>query len=487
MTKTLATLALAVVPALLLSACNGGSTGNASGVAALPNASQATTSFGPRMHRNDNGPQDLHAGGADFPEVAYNLTQQPVGNYNQSQPGPGAGSLFFSVPTTGTIYYCITGSGDGRKAFDGGPGDSQFPPTDPCAALGQTVTGFGGRQDPLDFVGSSTALASTDYTTYKQYREPATGTNYGEPFEIPQIGGPIVYLFRPPDFSASKIKFSTWSYCAISNGTISNWNDPALTADNGGTSLTGGVSEPITFYFRSDSAGISFAITNRLNTACNVSWKKPYNKAPYQSSGHSAAWTYGVNNTWPGPGSSGHPNANFIGEVGSSGIVAAVQSTAFSTGYVEGSAAKQASPALGQALLQNGTKNGAAIFVDPTNKTALVNAFKKVVASSIQYGGGSDGIPLGTSRPECVLYIDSSNFVSPPAKTYPIVLLSYLLFYGNNNGVHVPDKKTLIKYLYSNPANTIINGFENTPLALSVRTAALKALNGSGSVQPCLK
>lgn len=484
MTKTLATLAASAVSALLLSACNGGSAGSASGVAALPNASQATSPFASRVHRNDGGPQDLHAGGADFPEVAYNLTQQPVGNYNQSQPGPGAGSLFFSAPTTGTVYYCITGSGDGRKAFDGGPGDSQFPPTGPCAPLGQSVTGFGGRQDPLDFVASSTAMASTEYATYKQYREPPTGTNWGEPFEIPQLGGPIVFPFRPGDFSVSKIKFSTWSYCAISNGTISDWNDPALTKDNGGTSLTGGVSEPITYFFRSDSAGITFAITNRLNTACNVSWTKPYNKAPYQSGGRTAAWTYGVNQTWPGPGSSGHPNASFIGEVGSSGIVSGIQSTAFGTGYVEGSAAKQASPGLGQALLQNG---GPTIFVDPTNKTALVNAFKKVIASNIQYGEGSDGIALGTSRPECVLYIDPSNFISPPAKSYPIVLISYLLFYGNNHAVHVSDKKKLIKYLYSGAANTIINGFENTPLSQSVRSASLTALNGTGTQQPCLK
>jgi ABC-type phosphate transport system substrate-binding protein len=485
MTKTLATLALAAVPALLLSACSGGSTGNASGVAALPNASQATASFGPRMHRNDNGPQDLHAGGADFPEVAYNLTQQPVGNYNQSQPGPGAGSLFYSAPTTGTIYYCITGATDGRKAYIGGPGDSQFPPTGPCAALGQTVTGFGGRQDPLDFIASSTAMASTEYTTYKQYREPATGTNWGEPFEIPQIGGPIVFMYRPGDFgSPTKIQLSTWTYCAISNGTISNWNDPALTKDNGGTSLTGGISEPITFYFRSDSAGITNALTNRLNTACNVSWKKPYNKAPYESSGHSAAWTYGVNSSWPGPGSSGHPNSNFIGEVGSPGIVAAVQSQAFGTGYAEGAIVKQASPALGQAWLQNGTPTE---FVNPTNKSALVKAFNKVTSANIQYGEGSDGNPLGTSRPECILYISSSNFVSPPAKSYPIVLVSYLLFYGNNNGVHVADKKALIKYLYSAPANSIINGFEFTPLAKSVQTASLDALKGGGGNQPCLK
>ena len=117
------------------------------------------------------------------------------------------------------------------------------------------------------------------------------------------------------DFNSnvSSIKLSTWTYCAIANGTISNWNDPAITADNG-TSVTGGTSEPITFYFRSDSAASTQNFTNHLNTACNVTWKKPYNKSPYQSAGHSAAWTFGVNSKWPGPGSSGDPNPNFIGE-----------------------------------------------------------------------------------------------------------------------------------------------------------------------------
>ena len=40
-----------------------------------------------------------------------------------------------------------------------------------------------GRQDPLDFAATATALASTEYNTYKEYREPTSGTNWGEPFE----------------------------------------------------------------------------------------------------------------------------------------------------------------------------------------------------------------------------------------------------------------------------------------------------------------
>jgi phosphate transport system substrate-binding protein len=483
MNKTLATLAMATVPALLLSACNGGAMGP-SGTTALPATSHGVVGH---VKPNDNGPQDLHAGGATFPAYAYNLGNQPVGNYNQAQQPPGAGSLFYAAPTAGTIYYCLTGSGAGRKAFEGGPNDSAAPPTGPCAPLGATATGFGGRLDPLDFVGSDVAMPSTEYSTYVQYRK-QTSPSWGEPFEFPTIGGPIVYGYRAKDFNNNKaVKFSAWTYCAIANGVINNWNDPAITNDNGGNSITGGTSQPITFYFRSDSSGTSFQYTNHLNTACNVTWPAPYNAAPYESSGHSAAWTFGVNSTWPGPGSSGDPNPNFIGENGNPGVLAAIQATPFGTGYVEGAYAKAANPPVAQAWLQNGQNGQNPIFVNPTTKAAVTAALKKVVAKNITFGGGSDGQPLGTSAPQCVLYVDPSNFVTPAAKAYPIVGISYFLFYGNNNGVHVSDKIALIKFMESAQANKIVKKLEYTSLSSSIQKAVLSALNGSSKKAACLQ
>ena len=128
MKTTLVTTALATLCALTLSACGGNSAGG-SGFGTIPNTQSPATR---RMHHEDNGPQDLHAGGADVPAYSYNLGSQPVGTYNQNQPGPLPGSLFYAAPTTGTIYYCLTSSTDGRDAFEGS-GDSGFPPTGPCA------------------------------------------------------------------------------------------------------------------------------------------------------------------------------------------------------------------------------------------------------------------------------------------------------------------------------------------------------------------
>lgn len=487
MRKSLATLALATLPALALSACNGSSPGTQNLTPAGPQA--GPVHHNGRVHRDDNGAQDLHAGGADIPAYAYNLGSQPVGYYDQSQPGPGQGSLFYSYGGTGTIYYCLTSSTDGRKAFEG-EGDSGYPPTGPCAPLGSSATGFGGRVDPLDFVGSAVALASTECcvsgTPYYNGRLSGSVT-WGQPFEFPQIGGPIVFGFRPGDFKGNvkRVRFSTWTYCAIANGTVSNWDDPAITADNGKAVVS--QSEPITFYFRSDSAGTTQNFTNHLNSACNITFQKPYNAPPYGSASRSAAWTFGVSSTWPGPGSPNDANPNFIGEAGDPGVLAGVQSTPYATGYIEGAYVAAASPHVGQAALQNGMKGKNALFIDPTNKAKLDKAFAKVTASNITYGGGSDGTPLGSTTPWCQLYIPTSYYVNPPKGAYPIVDVSYLLFYGQNNGTHVSDKTTLIKFLESPAANKIINKLEYTPLSSSVENAVITALNGSASQPACLQ
>ncbi|MBV8529927.1 MAG: substrate-binding domain-containing protein, partial [Candidatus Eremiobacteraeota bacterium] len=368
MKNTLATLVLAAVPALLFSACNG-STGGAGTTSIVPNA-PAASQHG-RIHPNDQSAADLHAGGATFPAYAYNLGKQPAGPASGPQAPPGTGSLFAAYGGTGTIYYCLTGSGFGRSEFESNNGTA----TVACQNLGDPPLGFGARTDPLDFVGSDVAMASTECcasgTTYYTGRI-STSPSWGQPFEFPSLGGPIVFGYRPQDFSVSHIQLSTWSYCAIVNGTISDWNDPAITADNGGTSVTGGSSRTITFYFRSDKSGTTYQFVNHLNDSgafgCNQSFGFPYNAPPYAGSGRSAAWTFGgANQVWPGPGSSGHPNTNFIGESGNPGVLTAIQGTPYGTGYVEGAWAASANPKVAQARLQNGGGGSTATFGDPTN------------------------------------------------------------------------------------------------------------------------
>ncbi len=467
---------LVALPALLISACSGGA-GSGTASQGIPNARQV-------VRGHDAGPQDLHAGGATFPGYAYNLASQPTGLASASQAGPGAGSLFASAGTTGTIYYCLTGSGFGRKVFtDATPANA----TAACAALGLTPTGFGGRTDPPDFVGSDVAMASTDYTTYKTNREPGVGTNWGEPFEFPAIGGPIVYGYRTADFKKLthhhlSIQLSEWSYCAIANGTVTDWNDDAITADNGGVSVTGGKSEPITFYYRSDGSGTSYIFQNHLATVCSSSWLPPYSKKPYETPQRNAAWTVGTSQSWLGK-----TTGNFIGESGNPGVLAAIQGQRYGTGYVEGAYARSASvPKISQAWLQNSQGN----FVDPTVAKNVNTAINKLSIGDVTFGGGSDGLQLATSRKTCVLYINPKHFANPDAKgAYPIVGVSYLLFYGNNNGVHVADKLKLINYIESAPANALVGGLEYTALGKSLQSLVRQAATGTGNYagHPCIQ
>jgi ABC-type phosphate transport system substrate-binding protein len=487
MSKTLATLALAALPALVLSACNGNAGGTTGLTPSAPNAS--TGAHHGRIHRNLDA--NLHSGGATFPAYGYNLGAQPVGTPGPGQPTPGPGSILAEAGTQGTVFYCLTGSGFGRKEFEADNGTA----TMPCAALGESPSGFGGEEDPLDFVGSDVAMPSTECcvsgTTY--YNGRLTGSvTWGQPFELPTFGGPIVFPYNEDGFTgvpgSRYMQLSTWTYCAIANGTISNWNDPAITADNDGQSVTGGVNETLDFYFRSDSSGTTYLTTNKLNHTCNGGWKAPYNKSPYQdiSKGRDASWTFGVSMLWPGPGSSGDPNTRFTGESGNPGVVAGIQSNEWGTGYAEG-AWVASSPAgsygtLEQAsLLDTSNKH----FVSPTNAADVAKALSK--ATKIDFGGGSDGNPLGSTTPWCQLYLPPTEFVNPPAGAYPLVGLSYWLFYGNNNGIHVPDKKTLIEFIASKSADNLLKPLEYTALSTKVHSAILKALKGSGSQTACLQ
>ncbi len=511
MRKALSALVLMAAPALVLSACNSSSGTVPSTPGMQPNSRIAAHGSHKRPH--DFNSADLHAGGATFPAYAYNLGNQPTGcavgtapscgtgSANPQQP-PGTGSLFDLAPTTGTIYYCLTGSGFGRAAFTNPNGKSITGiSTQPCAPLGASPTGMGGRVDPLDFVGSDQAMVAADYVTYNSDRGlgSSLSPNQGEPFEFPAIGGAITYGYRPKDLGKilpNGLKLSTWSLCAIANGTISTWNDPAIAQDNG-VATTALPNKTITFYFRSDGSGTSYNFQNYLAANCVSSWPAPYNAAPYEGSGHSAAWTYGSGTNWNGPGSGSVPNANFIGESGNPGVLAAIQSTPYGTGYVESAWARSASPAVLTPWIQSGlAKNHRPYFVNAVSQPARVAlALAGLNARYVTYGESGDvptPVSLGSTRPDCILFINPSHFAHTAADTFPIVGVSYLMFYGKNNA-HYADDKALISWLTgvtpsgSSPANAAMIKTGYVPLSAGIHQAIRNALNGHGhSTSPCL-
>jgi ABC-type phosphate transport system substrate-binding protein len=502
MRKTLAILAWAAIPALLMSACNG-NPGGSSGIGSLPNTPVAGEHG--RVHHNDNTTSDIHGGGATFPAYGYNLGDQPVGLYTAAQATPGPGSLLYNVAAKNSdgnnYYYCLTGSGYGRKEFEG----VQAVGTDACATLTGTPSGFGGRTDPIDFVGSDVAMPSTECCASGTAYATNYASTYGQPFEFPTYGGPIVFPYIDEGGSGltglggSQLKLSTWTYCAIANGTIGYWDDGAITADNGGTAVAG--HQPIYFYYRSDGSGTTYLFENKLadsSKGCNQTFRGAYAKAPYASSGRSAAWTFAPVNlnslAWTGPNGTQTSGSVFSGASGNPGILSCIQGgtcgTAgfpYGTGYAEGAwAAAATSPSVGQAALLSGTT-----FVSPTNQNAVAQALKKASAAKIQFGQGADGVSLGSSTPNCQLYIPPAAFVDPPTGAYPIVGLSYFLFYGKDQtrsgSNHFTDLKALIQYVDSNAWNNALPSLEYTPLPASTQKKIQKALAGTHATPACLK
>jgi ABC-type phosphate transport system substrate-binding protein len=498
MRKTLAFLAWAAIPALLLSACNGNS-GGSSGMGSLPTA--PTAGQHGRAHHNDTSAADLHAGGSDLPAYGYNLGDQPTGLYTSSQATPGPGSLLAYAAQQNadgnSYYYCTSSSGYGRKEFTG----AQDVGSDACAALGSTATGFGGRGDPIDFAGSD-PMSSTDCCSGSTPYATNYASTYGQPFEFPTYGGPIVFPYINEGgngltgLGSDQLKLSTWTYCAIANGTVGYWDDAAITKDNGGTPVAG--HQPITFYYRGDSSFVSYIFENKLNNSakgCNQTFKGAYIKPPYAGTGRSAAWTYGVTSlttlAWTGPTGTQNSGSTFTGETGDPGIIEAVQGIIgtgypYATGYAEGAwTAAASSPNVGQAALQNGPT-----FVSPTNPNAVANALKKANAGSILYGEGGDGNSLGSSTPWCQLYIPPSAYVNPPTGAYPIVGLGYFLFYGKNqsrgSSNHYTDLKNLIVDLDSTYWNNALPNLEYSPVPASTQKKIQKALVGSKSQKACL-
>ncbi|HZZ65906.1 MAG TPA: substrate-binding domain-containing protein [Candidatus Baltobacteraceae bacterium] len=463
MTSTTSKIAAAAFAAAFLAACGGqgGVTPRTSTQRPIPGSPRA---------KKDISAADLHAGGGAFPMEVYNGDQQPVGQYpNPSQQQPTTVSLFFNYPsTTANIYYCQTGSDFGKGIYTGtNTGGS----TAACANEGVAATGFGGEVDPPDFVGTDVPFSAADNTAYQANRQ----FSHGNPAEIPTVAGPIDYTYNTGDLTglgAKTLKLSRWSYCAISNGTVKDWNDSAITADNGGVSVTGGTSLPITFVYRSDQDGTNLTLQRHLGIVCGSSWTGVYASAPYQSTGRSAKWTGGAaSETWTGP-----TTGNFVAAYGPDAQISTITSTTGGAGAVDGPLAT--AQGLGTALLQN----QAAAFIDPTNSTAL----KASVSHMLVRLGSTDGGATGAPNSACIAYVPPYTYDNPSvSNAYPIMELSYVLAYQKNN-LHFANLVTLLKYIdriYSSPpagsADAVIlqNGY--VPLDTSMKSYVSHMLSGS--------
>lgn len=205
----------------------------------------------------------------------------------------GAGSTF-AIPlldackagylsATGNTYtYSGGGSGAGRSASDKGIGDFNFSDTPHTAA---------------------TRLATV--------------------IHVPVIAAPIAVMYNLN--SSQPLNLSAAAIAGIFGGTITQWNDPAIAADNAHFILP---AKKIQVIYRSDSSGTSGNFTNFLYGMAPTLWTKPGNN-DFKAS-------------FPGNINASTSLGRIVAAAGSSGVSVLAGKTMYSITYAEKNYAKAA-------------------------------------------------------------------------------------------------------------------------------------------------
>ncbi|AYV48162.1 hypothetical protein CFHF_23670 [Caulobacter flavus] len=193
--------------------------------------------------------------------------------------------------TSNTVRYISTGSGTGIAGIYSHDA-SKYGDIDLATAGDQ----FWPR---VHYGLSETSLSASDVNVYNNggtvqgvtvAASPTAGQYplpkplYGALVQFPVAIAPVAVAFDPvykkvrnADGSVTSVSFNlvggelkldAATYCKIFNGQITDWSDSALTALNGGTSLTGGVSVPLQIVGRSESSGTTGLFTRHLAAVC---------------------------------------------------------------------------------------------------------------------------------------------------------------------------------------------------------------------------
>ncbi|MEH1841919.1 MAG: substrate-binding domain-containing protein [Nostoc sp.] len=305
--------------------------------------------------------------------VGQSVTQKSLAQTSKNL-GNGAGAstvtTLFTAIKGFTFTYAPVGSGAGLTAF--------FTQKQPDGTTPKITF-------PVNFADSDDPVAETEKRATRPY------------IQVPVVGVGITLAYNPTGLTvpAGGIKLSPASYCGILNGSIKNWNDKSISADNGGKLIA--LNAPIKVVRRADSSGSTFLLSSHLNTVC---------KTP----GVPAAdvWKNGVGTTvnWP---------STFLSATGGGGVADTVAITKGGFGYVDNATRLSKKLPLPAALLKN--KAGNYIAPSPTAITAAIKD-----GTVVKYGTNKN-----------LTRID--NLTNPSsANAYPISGATYLLYYSGETG-----------------------------------------------------
>jgi phosphate transport system substrate-binding protein len=340
------------------------------------------------------------------------------GAANESTPR-GSGGDTAKAGASGTI----AGAGASSQAAAMEAWIAAFTSANPGATINYDPSGSGAGRD--QFLGGGVAFAGSDAYLDEEELPQAQQRCGGADavIEIPGYISPIAVIYNLPDFPDLQLAPAT--IARIFNRQITNWNDPAIAAENPGKTLPDLAITPVN---RSDEPGTTENFTEYLVAAAGTDW-------PHEASGD-----------WPVAG----------GEAaqGTSGVVGAVEAGAGTIGYADASQAGD----LGTVKVKVGDA-----YVAPTAEAAaaLVESSERVP----NRGQYSFAVDLNRDTTE--------------AGNYPIVLVSYelaCLTYPDANTANLV--KSFLGYVISQEGQQAAAGAAGSaPISDSERSAFQPAID----------
>ena len=327
-------------------------------------------------------------------------TQAPAG----ATTGAAAGAAGAQPSAAAVDYSSVTPSttiGKNDKAEVTGAGSTAIYPWLSAVAQIYQQQVAPGVSVNYQAIGSGGGIAqftakTVDFGASDIYLSDAQEQQIGVPvLNVPMIHWAAAMTYNLPGFTG-EVRFSPDTIAGIYMGKITNWNDPALAADNPGVTLP---NLGITVAHRSDGSGTTMNFTSFLSDT-SPAWKSAV------GAGLSVNWPVGA------------------GGKGSAGVTALVKQTPGAIGYVELSYALQNNLPVGL------VKNAAGNFIKPT----LASTTDAVAAA----------VP---NAPADLRFL----IVNPPAShpnAYPIGASTWVLLYKDYPASKATEVKAMVDFLW---------------------------------------
>jgi phosphate transport system substrate-binding protein len=257
--------------------------------------------------------------------------------------------------------------------------------------------GVGSGQGINSLTSKTVDFAASDAPLSDSQRAAAPNT-----LHIPETIGAVTLAYNLPEISGG-LNLSGQVIANVFLGTITNWNDPAITALNPDTPLP---DHAITTVHRADGSGTTNIFTRYLSNVSST-WNSTVG--------------FGTLVQWPG--------TNAIGASGNANVASTVIQTHYAIGYVELAYALKNSMTV--ASVQNPTGN----YIAPS-----------LASTTTAVQSGASVLPAGN---QSWYKVSLLNTADPQA--YPIVGFTYLLVYKELNVIPGMDKNKatqLVQYIW---------------------------------------